>query len=83
MPVFSPAAAVPAQILSGLAAAEGIDWTKWKVFFADERCVPLDHSDRYGYIVRQTASRWHGLRVLGTSCLFGELRVASSRILIP
>lgn len=34
------------QILSGLAKAEGIDWNKTKIYFADERCVPLDHSDR-------------------------------------
>ena len=25
------------------------DWSKWHVFFADERCVPLDHADsNYG-----------------------------------
>ncbi|CBN76952.1 conserved unknown protein [Ectocarpus siliculosus] len=33
------------KILSGLAQAEGIDWSKTRIFFADERCVPLDHSD--------------------------------------
>lgn len=35
------------QILAGLAEAEGIDWSSTKIYFADERCVPLDHSDRY------------------------------------
>lgn len=34
------------QILAGLAEAEGIDWNKTKIYFADERCVPLEHSDR-------------------------------------
>lgn len=33
------------KILTGLATAEGLDWRKCKVWFADERCVPLDHSD--------------------------------------
>ncbi|CAN0334890.1 unnamed protein product, partial [Hapterophycus canaliculatus] len=35
------------KILSDLARSEGVDWTKTKVYFADERCVPLDHDDRY------------------------------------
>lgn len=33
------------QILADLAHAD-IDWTKCKIYFADERCVPLDHKDR-------------------------------------
>eukprot|EP00752_Nemacystus_decipiens_P009101 g8125.t1 len=33
------------KILAGLAQAEGIDWSSTKIYFADERCVPLDHSD--------------------------------------
>lgn len=24
---------------------EDIDFSKWEIFFADERCVPLDHED--------------------------------------
>ena len=30
---------------SEAAAAAGIDFASWKVFFADERCVALDHDD--------------------------------------
>eukprot|EP00904_Undaria_pinnatifida_P007376 jgi/Undpi1/3769/HiC_scaffold_16.g07138.m1 len=33
------------KLLKGLAQADGIDWSKCKMYFADERCVPLDHSD--------------------------------------
>eukprot|EP00903_Cladosiphon_okamuranus_P013568 g12639.t1 len=33
------------KILAGLAQAAGIDWSLTKIYFADERCVPLDHSD--------------------------------------
>lgn len=30
----------------GLAAIQGdVDYNKWHVFFADERCVPLDSDD--------------------------------------
>ncbi|KAI9798330.1 MAG: hypothetical protein M1825_005379, partial [Sarcosagium campestre] len=25
--------------------AEGVQWDKWEIFFADERAVPLDHAD--------------------------------------
>lgn len=35
-----------AKILgSSLLDIDGIEWGKWHVFFADERCVPLDHED--------------------------------------
>ncbi|XP_002736134.1 6-phosphogluconolactonase-like [Saccoglossus kowalevskii] len=35
-----------AKILStGMPGLENIDWTKWKVFFCDERLVPFDHED--------------------------------------
>ncbi|XP_070576036.1 6-phosphogluconolactonase-like [Ptychodera flava] len=30
---------------SGLPEIDGIDWTKWKVFFCDERIVPFDNDD--------------------------------------
>ncbi|CAM9290532.1 unnamed protein product [Sphacelaria rigidula] len=33
------------KILASLAGAEGVDWSKCKIWFADERCVPLDHGD--------------------------------------
>lgn len=33
------------SILSGLASNSSIEWSKWRVFFADERCVDLDHAD--------------------------------------
>lgn len=35
------------QILNkGLSALQGdVDYAKWHVFFADERCVPLEHDD--------------------------------------
>lgn len=36
----------PKQILRELSNAEGVDWAKCRFFFADERCVPLDHKDR-------------------------------------
>lgn len=44
---FCQRSSQPNQILAGLAQAEGIDWSLTKIYFADERCVPLDHSDRY------------------------------------
>ncbi|ORX38570.1 6-phosphogluconolactonase [Kockovaella imperatae] len=31
--------------LKPLTSLEGIEWSKWQVFFADERIVPLDHPD--------------------------------------
>lgn len=43
------------QILAGLAQAEGIDWSSTKIYFADERCVPLDHSDRYTILLKSSA----------------------------
>ena len=33
------------SLLSGLASNSSIEWDKWRVFFADERCVDLNHSD--------------------------------------
>jgi len=33
------------KLLKGLVDAEGVEWEKWQVFFADERAVPLDHPD--------------------------------------
>jgi 6-phosphogluconolactonase len=30
-----------------------IDWSAWHVFWADERCVPLDHPDSNYYLARQ------------------------------
>ncbi|CAM9784707.1 unnamed protein product [Scytosiphon promiscuus] len=33
------------KILSNLARSDGVDWSKTKIYFADERCVPLDHGD--------------------------------------
>eukprot|EP01064_Diplonema_japonicum_P006865 TRINITY_DN14692_c0_g1_i1.p1 TRINITY_DN14692_c0_g1~~TRINITY_DN14692_c0_g1_i1.p1 ORF type:complete len:233 (+),score=57.38 TRINITY_DN14692_c0_g1_i1:65-763(+) len=35
---------VPSVLKGGLADS-GMDWTRWHVFFADERMVPLDHKD--------------------------------------
>lgn len=38
-----------AKILAGELCAgarkDAVDWSKWHVFYADERCVPLDHDD--------------------------------------
>lgn len=42
------------QILSNLAQSDGVDWSKTKIYFADERCVPLDHDDRYACIATST-----------------------------
>ena len=40
---------LPKLLASGLIAhatgADGVAWGKWRVFFADERCVPHDHAD--------------------------------------
>ena len=47
---------ITTQILAGLAQAEGIDWSSTKIYFADERCVPLDHSDRYTINQQQCTS---------------------------
>ena len=32
------------KLLTGLLDLD-VDWSKWDVFFADERCVPLDSND--------------------------------------
>ncbi|CAK0809859.1 unnamed protein product [Prorocentrum cordatum] len=36
---------LPVLLASGLLAAEGVDYSRWHVFFADERVVPLDDAD--------------------------------------
>lgn len=36
---------LPKLLANGLLAVEGIDYSKWHVFFADERVVPLDDAD--------------------------------------
>ncbi|KAJ0407667.1 hypothetical protein ATCC90586_001849 [Pythium insidiosum] len=37
---------LPKILNKGLASIkDGLDFSKWHVFFADERCVPLDHDD--------------------------------------
>jgi len=33
------------KMLKGLVGAANVEWDKWHVFFADERVVPLTHSD--------------------------------------
>ncbi|KAG9000072.1 suppressor of los1-1 [Tulasnella sp. JGI-2019a] len=33
------------KMLKGLIGAEGVEYDKWQVFYADERVVPLDHPD--------------------------------------
>lgn len=44
--VFLPHRTDLKQILRELSSAEGVDWAKCRIFFADERCVALDHKDR-------------------------------------
>ncbi|KAI9146288.1 6-phosphogluconolactonase [Paraphysoderma sedebokerense] len=36
---------LPALLSAVLKTNKSVDFSKWHVFFADERCVPLDHSD--------------------------------------
>ncbi|KAF0695831.1 Aste57867_13351 [Aphanomyces stellatus] len=37
---------LPKILEKGLSSLkDGVDFSKWHVFFADERCVPLDHAD--------------------------------------
>jgi 6-phosphogluconolactonase len=37
---------LPKILNKGLAAIkDGVDFSNWHVFFADERCVPLEHDD--------------------------------------
>eukprot|EP00055_Hartaetosiga_balthica_P018004 m.126724 g.126724 ORF g.126724 m.126724 type:complete len:240 (-) comp9436_c0_seq1:1157-1876(-) len=36
---------LPKILTSGMGDISGMDASKWKVFFADERCVPLDDDD--------------------------------------
>ncbi|KAJ3410570.1 6-phosphogluconolactonase [Chytridiales sp. JEL 0842] len=36
---------LPTVLAAVLKSNKNIDWDKWHVFFADERCVPLDHAD--------------------------------------
>ncbi|KAI8575820.1 hypothetical protein K450DRAFT_260044 [Umbelopsis ramanniana AG] len=36
---------LPKLLSKNLAGNSAIDFSKWHVFFADERCVPLDHAD--------------------------------------
>ncbi len=30
------------------------DWSKWHIYYADERCLPLQHEQRNSYLVEQT-----------------------------
>ncbi len=60
------------QILAGLAEAEGIDWNKTKIYFADERCVPLDHSDRSAMNLQQ-----HNSTLWGRSLSAGAIGLPS------
>lgn len=34
-------------------AQEGHDWSRWRVWFGDERCLPPDHPERNSVMVRQ------------------------------
>lgn len=36
-----------------LAKDTSIEWKYWHLFFVDERCVPLDHSDSNYHLVRK------------------------------
>jgi 6-phosphogluconolactonase len=36
---------LPVVLASKLKDNKDVDWSQWHVFFADERCVPLDHAD--------------------------------------
>eukprot|EP00276_Gloeochaete_wittrockiana_P016691 CAMPEP_0184344256 /NCGR_PEP_ID=MMETSP1089-20130417/12767_1 /TAXON_ID=38269 ORGANISM="Gloeochaete wittrockiana, Strain SAG46.84" /NCGR_SAMPLE_ID=MMETSP1089 /ASSEMBLY_ACC=CAM_ASM_000445 /LENGTH=252 /DNA_ID=CAMNT_0026674009 /DNA_START=2247 /DNA_END=3005 /DNA_ORIENTATION=+ len=48
---------LPKLLAAGLVAPEiksKIDWTKWFVFFADERVVPLDHADSNYRLCKET-----------------------------
>lgn len=36
---------LPKLLGQGLSSQSGIEFSKWQVFFADERCVALDHAD--------------------------------------
>jgi 6-phosphogluconolactonase len=36
---------LPKTLAAGLKDNKNVDWSKWFVFFADERCVPHDHAD--------------------------------------
>jgi 6-phosphogluconolactonase len=37
--------ATPRALYERLAAAAGVEWSRWHVFFGDERCVPPHHAD--------------------------------------
>ncbi|KXN66316.1 nagb/rpia/CoA transferase-like protein, partial [Conidiobolus coronatus NRRL 28638] len=36
---------LPKTLAAGLKDSTKVDWSKWFVFFADERCVPHNHAD--------------------------------------
>ncbi|KAG0226324.1 suppressor of los1-1 [Actinomortierella wolfii] len=44
---------LPKQLSAVLKHNKEVDFTKWVVYFADERCVPLDHADS-NYLLSKT-----------------------------
>ncbi|KAI9204096.1 uncharacterized protein BJ171DRAFT_599627 [Polychytrium aggregatum] len=45
---------LPSILSQTLKHNKSIDFSKWHVFFADERCVPLDHADSNFLLAKQT-----------------------------
>ncbi|KAI9230531.1 MAG: glucosamine-6-phosphate isomerases/6-phosphogluconolactonase-domain-containing protein [Piptocephalis tieghemiana] len=44
---------LPKQLSRDLVQDTTVDWSKWHVFFADERCVKLDHADSNYALVKE------------------------------
>jgi 6-phosphogluconolactonase len=52
---------LPKLLSKNLADNQAIDFTKWHLFFADERCVPLDHEDsNYLEVKNQLLNKLNG-----------------------
>lgn len=52
---------LPKLLSKNLAGNDAIDFSKWHLFFADERCVPLDHADsNYLEVKNQLLSKLNG-----------------------
>jgi len=44
---------LPKILAAALKSRQDVDWSRWHVFYADERCVPLDHEDSNHFLCKK------------------------------